>query len=157
MTGHASWLHFPRGLRRLICSNGGGAALEFAVALPVLILILIGAADFGRVYYMSLAVSNAARAGAEYGAWSSANSVDSVGQTNFAKQDGVEAGAITVTAQRACRCGSTVAACTTMCAGYGAPKVFVSVTASRIINLLLPYPGVPNNIVVARTATFRVQ
>ena len=150
-------LRSRRELRNFAGSSGGGAAIEFAVALPVLILMLIGATDFGRVYYMSLAVANAARAGAEYGAQGNAYAVDSVGQTNFAKQDGVEAGAITVSAQRVCRCGSAVAGCTTICAGYGEPKVFVSVTASRAINLILPYPGVPNNIVVSRTATFRVQ
>lgn len=45
----------------------GAAAIEFAVILPVLILIVLGCVDFGRFAYSYIAVSNAARAGAGYG------------------------------------------------------------------------------------------
>lgn len=46
----------------------GAAAVEFAVVLPLLVLLLLGGADFGRCFYSAMAVTNAARAGAEYGA-----------------------------------------------------------------------------------------
>lgn len=45
----------------------GAAAVEFAIVLPVLVTILLGATDFGRFYYSAIAVTNAARAGAAYG------------------------------------------------------------------------------------------
>jgi len=133
--------------------------VEFAVVFPILVLLLIGAADFGRVFFTSVAVANAARAGAEWGAMTPANSQDSLGIVNFAKFDGAEAGTITVTAQTVCRCGTTVTACSTTpnCSGYGVPKSYIEVTASKTVNLILPYPGVPNNISVSRTATFRQQ
>jgi Flp pilus assembly protein TadG len=53
----------PRGWRQ----RRGAAAVEFALVLPVLVTILIGATDFGRCYYSAIAVTNAARAGAAYG------------------------------------------------------------------------------------------
>lgn len=48
--------------------HGGQGLVEFALALPVLLLILLGLADFGRAFYYTTAISNAARAGAEYAA-----------------------------------------------------------------------------------------
>lgn len=45
----------------------GAAAVEFAIVLPVLLMLLLGAADFGRCFQTSIAMTNAARAGAEYG------------------------------------------------------------------------------------------
>lgn len=46
----------------------GQAVVEFAVVLPVLLLILMGILDFGRLFYSVLTVRSAAREGARYGA-----------------------------------------------------------------------------------------
>lgn len=46
----------------------GAAAIEFAIVLPMLMLLLLGGADFGRCFHSAMAITNAARAGAEYGA-----------------------------------------------------------------------------------------
>ena len=46
----------------------GIAATEFAVALPILMLLALACADFGRVMHHYQIVSNAARTGAEAGA-----------------------------------------------------------------------------------------
>ena len=50
------------------CSARGASIVELAVALPVIVLLVIGAADFARVFYMAIELQNAARAGAQYGA-----------------------------------------------------------------------------------------
>ncbi|MBI3464451.1 MAG: pilus assembly protein [Planctomycetes bacterium] len=52
----------PRGKR------AGTAATELALILPLLMLILFACTDLGRFAYTYIALSNAARAGAEYGA-----------------------------------------------------------------------------------------
>ena len=54
-----------RGSRNL---QRGAAALEFAIVLPVLILLLVGVVDFGMVMGAQAQVSNAAREGARAGA-----------------------------------------------------------------------------------------
>src|SRR5262245_46343760 len=51
----------PRRTRR------GAAAAELAFILPVLLLIVLGAIDFGRFAYSYIALTNAARAGAGLG------------------------------------------------------------------------------------------
>jgi Flp pilus assembly protein TadG len=52
----------------------GAAAIEFAIVLPILLMVLLGATDFGRFSYSAIAVSNAARSGAAFG---SMNPLDS--------------------------------------------------------------------------------
>ena len=44
----------------------GAAALEFAIVLPVLMLILAGLFDFGWLFFWQHTVTNASRAGARY-------------------------------------------------------------------------------------------
>jgi Flp pilus assembly protein TadG len=153
--------HTSRALRRLTRlhrSDHGGAMVELAVVLPVLILIAIGVMDYGRVFFTSIAVSNAARAGAEWGSAGIAYQTKNTEMQDFAKLDGVEAGTIVVTSSRTCRCGVTVVACTSVCGGgYGEPAVYIEVTASKAVTMLLKYPGQPATVNVSRTATFRLQ
>jgi Flp pilus assembly protein TadG len=44
----------------------GSAAVEFAIVLPVLMLLLAGFFDFGWLFYWQQTVTNASRAGARY-------------------------------------------------------------------------------------------
>ena len=137
----------------------GGAMIELAVALPFLILVSIGVMDFGRVYFTSVAVSNAARAGAEWGATTGFYQ-DAASQESFAKLDGAEAGAITVVASYMCRCGATAVACSSTLdcgGGYGPPAVYVTAMASKTVTMLLSYPGIAPTVSISRSATFRAQ
>src|SRR4051812_37857246 len=68
----------------LVRSERGSALVELAFCLPVLILTFVGAADFARVFYTSIALNNAARAGAQYGAAGLANSGDTSGMQSAA-------------------------------------------------------------------------
>jgi Flp pilus assembly protein TadG len=45
-------------------SERGAAAVEFALVLPVLILLVLGLIEFSRVYNIQISLSNAAREGA---------------------------------------------------------------------------------------------
>ena len=45
----------------------GQSLVEFALILPVLMLILMGVFDFGRAFFAYNAISNGAREGARYG------------------------------------------------------------------------------------------
>jgi Flp pilus assembly protein TadG len=48
--------------------RSGAAAVEFAIVLPLLVLLVFGCVDLGRSVGAYIIVSNAARVGAEYGA-----------------------------------------------------------------------------------------
>jgi Flp pilus assembly protein TadG len=48
-------------------SERGAVAVEFAILLPVFLLLVFGICDFGHAWYMKQLVSNASREGARYG------------------------------------------------------------------------------------------
>lgn len=55
-------------LRRLRRSGRGQGLVEFAIILPFLMLVLLMAADFGRVFFGWVGLANASRIGASYAA-----------------------------------------------------------------------------------------
>jgi Flp pilus assembly protein TadG len=67
------WLRFARG------SESGQALVELSVAGSLLILLLLGAIEFGQVAYSSIEVSNAAKAGVQYGAQNQGTASDTPG------------------------------------------------------------------------------
>jgi Flp pilus assembly protein TadG len=55
-------------------SEGGAAAVEFALVIPVLLLVLCGIFDFGNLYFQLDVVNSAARQGARLAAVNQATS-----------------------------------------------------------------------------------
>ncbi len=78
-------------------SSRGQSDVELALLLPVLVLILLGTIDFGRLFWMYESVLNAAHEGALYGAH---NPCDTAGiQSQVTSQDtslGISTGSISV-------------------------------------------------------------
>jgi Flp pilus assembly protein TadG len=66
---------------RFSYSQKGQAIVETALLLPILMLLVMGTSDLGRVFYYSIAVTNAAREAARQGTYydpiSTSNSFDS--------------------------------------------------------------------------------
>lgn len=74
-------------------SARGQSLVELALTLPLLLIILVGVIDLGRVYFTYMTVVNASREGARYGA---ANPNDSTGAIIRAKNEATGSG-ITLT------------------------------------------------------------
>ncbi|HYN80371.1 MAG TPA: TadE family protein [Gemmatimonadaceae bacterium] len=150
---------FFRTLKAMRRSETASAAVELAVILPVLALLAIIASDFARVYFTGITVANAARAGAQYGAQSTATSGDTAGMNLAARQDGANAGVVAVTSRSFCRCDAgEVADCTVGdCGAYGVYRLYVEVTATKAVSMVFRYPGMPTSYSFSRTATLRVQ
>ena len=53
--------------------ESGSSLIECALILPLFVLLLAGAVDFGRAWYLNLEVSSSAEAGALYGVQNSAD------------------------------------------------------------------------------------
>lgn len=66
----------------------GQSVVEFALIVPVMLMLVIAIADFGRFYMTALAVESAAREAADYGAFSA-------DQWTSAKVAGTRSGMIT--------------------------------------------------------------
>ena len=140
-------------------SDRGGALIEMAVMSPLLLSLVLGAGDFGRVMYHAITLTNAARAGAAYGAQSNAQLADATGIRLAAEQEAQNIGAISVTSQRVCECGGVGVACSTAsCGGYGAVLAFSEVTATTTFTTLTgSFPGIPASVPLTRVAKIRAQ
>jgi len=63
----------------------GSAIVELTLLVPLFLLMLLGTADFARVFYTALSVSQAARAGVQYGAQDNEKSKDYAGMQKAAQ------------------------------------------------------------------------
>jgi Flp pilus assembly protein TadG len=70
----------------LLRGDAGQSFVEIALTLPVLVVLLVGAAQFATVIYVAIEVSNAARAAVAYGALSTTMG-DTTGIKNAAIMD----------------------------------------------------------------------
>ncbi len=159
------------------CSCAGTALVELAIALPVLVVLVIGTADFARVFYYTIELENAARAGAQYGAVDEIQA-QSTADIKAAAQNAVQLNLGTIVVgvgQNAgcppadqtsptCQCFNDdgtagapggVVACTSICT-TGHLVETITVTASKTFNSISRLPGLPRSLNLCRSATFRV-
>lgn len=157
-TMRKSALHRFWAFGRAYCrSETGTAFVELAVVLPLLILFVVGAVEFGRLYFAGITVANAARAGAQFGAQNLGMTSNFAGMTLAAQNEARDLGTISNFPSRFCGCpDGSVPACSTTC-GTDAPQVFVKDSAVKSVALILRYPGLQSTVNVSRTAVFRVQ
>ena len=147
----------------------GQSAVEFALILPVLALLLVVIADFGRVFFVSVAVNNAARAGAQYGSQSNTTAADSTSIEQAACNDyGISALATCLTVLNPtatqCTCGNpsnSDPACSrissTYCKDASTQANYVLVNTSATFNTILTYPGVPSSVTLSGQAIMQVE
>jgi Flp pilus assembly protein TadG len=91
--------------------------VELALLMPLFILLLLGSAEFARVAWASVLTSNAARAGASWGAQNPANAGDATGGIEAAAAaDSVNLTGLTTTPGLTCVCssGAPITRCTTI-------------------------------------------
>ena len=163
-------------------SERGQSAVELAFVVPIVIVLLLAIADFGRVFLVSVAVNNAARAGAQYGSQTVATAQDSTGIQNAAATDfgcvasgGNSCPNLTIWSTptvTTCTCGplfGTVTACSTSGADSyckdSSPQVsYVTVNTSATFSPLftptfLTYfgLGIPSTITLTGKAVMQVQ
>jgi len=128
---------------------------EMAFILPFLCLVLFGLIDFGRAYYLGIEVTNAAYAGAAYGA---VNSTDIAGMESIATTDAANIPNMTATATYGCECSdgtNQVSECTTTPSCPNNVVNYVTVTTSATYKPIFPWPGIPSTLPLAGTATMR--
>jgi Flp pilus assembly protein TadG len=136
----------------------GNAVIETALFMPLLILVFLGTADYGRVFNQAIIVANAAFAGAEFGSrtgqWS-----NTTGMATAATNDSGGLASFAATASNYCTCspGGSHVLCTSTCTGYGTPIQYVQVTATATFKTIVNYPLLPHTVPLSVTSIIRVQ
>jgi Flp pilus assembly protein TadG len=141
----------------------GQAFIELALVLPVLLALTIGIIEFGRLAYYQIEVSDAARAGAQYGAQILGNAPNTAGITLAAQNNAPDIAATLVVAPVE-TCGCPGAAPGTAANCFAAPEcaypsVYLTVTTTYPFATLFSYPGISTIIPTTLTgvATMPVQ
>jgi Flp pilus assembly protein TadG len=157
-------------LIRSLREDLGGAMVETALTLPILVLMLLGAGEFGRVAYTAIEVSSAARAGVSYGAQSTTTVVDSAGIQKVATDDAPDL-TLTTTVGKAGTCADGVHSCSgtnnSTAPGSGPVcqntdcttsqvETILTVTTSASVNPMITVPGLRGPYTVTGRAVQKV-
>jgi Flp pilus assembly protein TadG len=151
--------HAKRVMRQIVggfLGSDGTALVEFALAAPILVTLVLGIADFGLLAAKNAALEGATRVGAEYARDNSTCQADITGAScisgiKTAMQSTGISPALTFPSDPSpsCECddGSSIA-CGTTCVGAGKTpnRVLVTVTASQTYTPILPWPGIPTSL-----------
>src|ERR1700733_15985509 len=141
----------------LLGGEDGASLVELAIVLPLFPLLLFGAVDFGRAFYLSVEVVGAAQAAAVYG---SQNPTDTTGMQYAAQDDAPNVPNLSVgtpTYGTECSDGTNYTAGTstmpTCPSNNGVYRVNVTVTGTY--SPLIPWPGIPSLMSLSSSASMR--
>lgn len=139
--------------------RSGQALLEIGLLLPILLLLLIGVIEVGRAAYASIIVSNAAHAGALYGAQDPATAADDSGMVQAALNDGQDLSGLSATATHLCTCstGSSAPDCSLSDCSSGRLIEYVQVNTSLVFAPLFHFPGIPTSFNLKGQSVVRVE
>lgn len=148
----------------LIAAEAGTTVVELAIALPLVLLLLVGTIEVGRFAFFAILAANAARAGVQYGAQNLMTAQDTPGITNAALQDGQSlpnwtgpGGGIIVT--QLCSVNGAAPQSCQVLNGSGPPQntvYYVQVQVTGLFGSLLSYPGIPRWVPISGSATMRI-
>ncbi|MBN9088973.1 MAG: pilus assembly protein [Reyranella sp.] len=123
-------MRVPRSLlRRLAADCRGNLIIEFALALPILMLMLVGLLDLGRFSLQKSAMLQGAREGAQYGITAPTETAN----INTTAQNASGLTGVTATNTVFCECSSapgTTVQCTATCSGSAVLKKYITVTTT---------------------------
>jgi Flp pilus assembly protein TadG len=143
-------------LARLRADIGGAAAVEFAMLLPVLLLMLAGLIDVTRLISHTMQVKAAAQAGADFAQVRGWKPDEIAGAVTAATQLTVSASPAPAMAT-ACVSGQSIVQTTaTTCTAGGPPGRFVTVAAQSPFQPLIPWPGISMPGTVKAQAVVRI-
>jgi hypothetical protein len=150
-----------RRLARFGRSAGGNISVEFALVLPFLILLILGATDFGRGFVEKLRLNNAARAGAQYALANHNKETAALyaGVEQSAQDDAEDLDQILdVDPNIYCKClDGTELACGQPCSGGEVPMRYIEVDVSGPFEFLFDYPTTTGSMTLSGHAELRLR
>jgi Flp pilus assembly protein TadG len=146
----------------LVRAEGGNAAVEFGLAAPLLVALLVPVADLGIAFSQQIQVQQAAQAGAQYATihpWTS-SSPTAISNAVVAATTLSTLAASPAPAQTCgCPTGSQIAAaaCTATCSDGQPAGYYVVVSAQAPYTPQLPYSVLGSSVTLAAKSTVRVR
>ncbi len=149
-------------LQRFVCSERGISAVEFALIVPVVVLLMLGGFDFAQGFREKQRLVNAAQAGAQY-AVQNRNFIDiPIADVEQRVRDNAAdaTNALDVAARYYCICpaGGPEVACNSGCGEPPRPPSrLVEVDVQYDVDLLFGYPGIQDPFPLRATTVMQVR
>ena len=135
----------PAGFR----GEAGHSLVEAALILPLLTVILVGGGELARVAYAAIEVSNAAHAGAQYGAQNGGTASDATGIATAAASDAANLTTLTTTSSFSCICSDgSASTCAPGDCQNSHTEETVTVNTQATINPVFHIKGLPTTYTV---------
>jgi Flp pilus assembly protein TadG len=153
------WTRAIRGaLRHCRLGSSGSVSIELALVTILLVVLGVGAFDFGRIGLEKAQLVSAVRAGTQFGVQDLSNANDINQMIQAARDDaGDTTGAIQIQARQYCACPGGEVACTSSCADGSYAPLYVEVSAQNAVALMLPYPGLGSALTLSSMSTARLR
>ena len=142
---------------RRLRNDDGNAAVEFALLVPVLILLVAGLIDFGRAYFTKMQLENAARAGAQYGLLHGGDDLATI-QDVVRQASEVPTANLTVSTTNFCACpDGTAQVCSTGDCGGFKPGSYIGINAQTAFVPIFPFANSSRPATITGTALVRTE
>lgn len=145
---------------RLFRNNASGlAGVEFAIFVPILLMLTVCTVDLGAAAYNVMQVENAAQAGSEYASVHGYN----VSAISSAISSATSLSGITASPAPAQFCGCpsgnsvTTATCGSTCSDGSLTGTYVTSSATATYTTIIHYPMLPAQFTFVNSATARIQ
>ncbi|HLO77312.1 MAG TPA: TadE/TadG family type IV pilus assembly protein [Magnetospirillum sp.] len=141
---------------RLYRCTKGVAAVEFALMLPILVMLVAAVADFGLAVNEKMRLTSAARAGAQ---WAYKKSGETGGVALAVQQaSGLDPAQVTIGTQKFCGCvsGATVS-CLGTCNDGNGVRTYVTVSVSESWAPVIVSSVMDGPVALTGTVTLRVK
>ena len=149
--------------------NRGAALIELAIVATLLLLLVAGAGDFGRIFTEEIAVKAGTATGAMYGSERIARTDDVAGITSKVDGDTSDAGTVATAVEQYCTCPQgngttnwTEIPCddfsaTTCNNGYADPRAYIKVNATKSFTTQFDIPGIHQGTTIDQTTWMRAR
>jgi hypothetical protein len=140
----------------LLAAREGGAAIEFALIMPIAVAMLVLMFDLGTGGYVKSRVLSAAQAGTTYveaHGWNRPGIV-------LAVREATNLPSVNIQARLSCGCVAGTAIndqlCGSPCPSGAAAGTYAAVTASSVYTPLIPYPGLARSMTLSASSIVRI-
>lgn len=145
----------------ILRANGGAATVELAILVPMLMMFLVGAVDFGLIIHQKMQIGHAARAGARLALIRKPETQADLTEIELAILDTIDPVSNptrAVTAALFCECtGSAVACSDSICIGGGPLDKYISVAVQEDVETLFGYPIIGKSFHLKKNAILRLE
>lgn len=134
--------------------TNGAAAIEFALILPILVVVLMGLVNFGFILIKSDKLNGVLSSGILYSVHTPSDLTATIDKMKAASN----LNPIDIKAEQVCECpGGVEISCSNVCSGSVTPTHFITFTAnSSVATLPVLLPIISNPYPITGSVTFRI-